>query len=84
MSVQKPLISIIIPVYNVEKYLSNCLDSIIEQTWTNLDIILVDDGSNDKSGEICDDYAIKDSRIRVIHKLNAGLSAARNSGLNVA
>ena len=62
------LVSIIIPIYNVEKYLKNCLDSVVGQTYKNLEIILVDDGSLDKSPEICEDYAAKDSRIKVIHK----------------
>lgn len=80
----KDLISVIIPVYNVEKYIDNCLESIINQTYKNLEIILVDDGSTDNSGKICDDYALKDSRIKVIHKNNGGLSDARNKGLDVA
>lgn len=79
-----PLISVIVPVYNVEKYLNQCLDSIIAQTWRNLDIILVDDGSTDNSGAICDEYARTDTRIKVIHKENGGLSAARNTGLDIA
>lgn len=78
------LISIIVPVYNVEKYLEMCVDSIITQTYSNLEIILVDDGSTDKSGEICDVYAEKDRRIQVIHKENGGLSDARNAGLEIA
>ncbi len=78
------LISIIIPVYNVERYLRECIDSIIAQTYKNLEIILVDDGSSDKSGEICDEYSKKDSRIKVIHKKNGGLSDARNVALDIA
>lgn len=78
------LISIIVPVYNVEKYLSRCINSIINQTHKNLEIILVDDGSTDKSGYICEEFKAKDKRIRVIHKENGGLSDARNSGLKIA
>ena len=78
------LISIIVPIYNVEKYINQCLDSIINQTYKNLEIILVDDGSPDNCGKICDEYAIKDNRIKVIHKENGGLSSARNAGLDVA
>ncbi|MBS4212689.1 glycosyltransferase [Neobacillus rhizophilus] len=80
----KEKISVIVPVYNVEKYLSKCINSIINQTYTNLEIILVDDGSTDNSGDICDCYASKDTRIKVIHKENGGLSDARNMGLGVA
>lgn len=79
----KPIISVIIPVYKVEPYLRRCVDSVIDQTYQNLDIILVDDGSPDRCGEICDELARKDSRIRVIHKKNGGLSDARNAGLDV-
>ena len=78
------LISIIVPVYNVEKYLNKCIDSIINQTYKNLEIILVDDGSLDNSGKICNEYAEKDSRIKVIHKENGGVSSARNKGLEIA
>jgi len=81
---QNFLISIIIPVYNVEKYLNRCIESIINQTYKNLEIILVDDGSTDNSGKICDEYALKDNRIKVIHKQNGGVSSARNKGLEVA
>ena len=78
---QLPLISIIVPVYNVEKYLAKCIDSIICQTYKNIEILLVDDGATDNSGSICDEYAKKDERIRVIHKQNGGLSDARNRGI---
>lgn len=79
-----PLISVIVPIYNVEEYIHQCVDSIIIQTYKNLEIILVNDGSPDNCGEICDDYALKDSRIKVIHKKNGGLSDARNAGLDIA
>ena len=81
---EKDLISIIIPVYKVEKYLEKCIESVLKQTYTNLQIILVDDGSTDNSGKICDEYAKKDSRIEVIHKANGGLSDARNVGISKA
>lgn len=77
-------ISIIVPVYNVEQYLENCIQSILNQTFKNYELILVDDGSTDKSGEICDKYEKIDNRIKVIHKDNGGLSSARNSGLDIA
>ena len=77
------LISIIVPVYNVEKCIGKCVNSIQRQTYQDLEIILVDDGSTDGSGGICDQYALKDSRIKVIHKQNEGLSDARNSGLEI-
>ena len=77
-------ISIIVPVYNVEKYLSQCIESIINQNYKNIEIILVNDGSTDKSGDICDSYSLKDNRIKVIHKKNEGVSIARNTGLKVA
>ena len=77
-----PLISIIVPVYNVEEYLPRCVESILTQTCKNLEIILVDDGSTDHCGSICDAYKEKDSRIKVIHKSNGGLSDARNAGLD--
>lgn len=77
-------ISVIVPVYNVEHYLENCIKSICGQTYRQLEIILVDDGSTDHSGGICDQWAQKDSRIRVIHKMNGGLSDARNAGIEVA
>ena len=78
---EKDLISIIIPVYKVEKYLEKCIESVLKQTYTNLQVILVDDGSPDNCGKICDEYAKKDSRIEVIHKVNGGLSDARNVGI---
>lgn len=78
------LITIIVPVYNVEKYIRECIDSLLNQTYKNLEIILVDDGSKDKSGEICENYANADSRVKVIHKENEGLGFARNTGLTVA
>ena len=78
------MISVIIPIYNVEKYLCRCLDSIISQSYKDLEIILVDDGSPDNSPSICDSYARNDNRIKVIHKTNGGLSAARNTGLKYA
>lgn len=77
----EPLISVIVPVYKVEAYLPQCLDSICGQTYQNLEILLVDDGSPDRCGEICDQYAARDTRIRVIHKQNGGLSDARNTGM---
>ena len=78
------LISVIVPIYNVEKYLKKCIDSIINQTYKNLEIILVDDGSPDNCGKICDEYAKNDKRIKVIHKKNGGLSDARNAGIDIA
>ena len=78
------LISVIVAVYNIEEYLPRCVDSILAQTYRQLEIILVDDGSKDRSGQICDDYAARDARIRVIHKKNGGLSDARNAGLDIA
>jgi len=79
-----PKISIIIPVYNVEKYLKRCIDSVLRQTLSDIEIILVDDGSTDSSGEMCDNFAKEDTRIKVIHKKNGGLSSARNEGLKYA
>ena len=81
-NVDMPLISVIIPVYNVEKYLDRCLESVVNQTYKNLEIILVDDGSPDNCPKMCDEWAKKDSRIRTIHKINGGLSAARNAGMD--
>lgn len=80
----EPLISIVIPVYNVEKELDRCIVSVLKQTYTNLEIILVNDGSTDNSGIKCEDYKTKDSRIKVIHKNNGGLSEARNFGMDEA
>lgn len=77
------LISIIIPVYNTEKYLKQCIDSVLLQSYANMEIILVNDGSTDSSPQICDDYALADSRIKVIHKANGGVGSARNSALNI-
>ena len=82
--IQQPLISVIVPVYNVEQYLRQCLDSILCQTYENLEILLVDDGSRDSGGQICDEYAQKDSRVTVIHKPNGGLSSARNAGIEAS
>lgn len=81
---KQPLISMIVPVYQVKDYVGECVESIMAQIYTNLEILLVDDGSTDGSGEICDEYACRDSRIRVIHQENQGLSAARNVGLDQA
>lgn len=78
----KPLVSIIIPVYNVELYLSKCIDSVLAQSFTDWECILVDDGSKDKSGSICDNYALKDNRIKVIHQNNSGVSVARQVGID--
>lgn len=83
-STQKDKVSIIIPVYNMERYLRECLDSVENQTYRNLEIIVIDDGSTDSSATICDEYGKKDSRFKVIHQKNSGLSVARNTGLDVA
>lgn len=77
-------LSIIVPVYNVERYLCKCIDSILNQSFKDLELILVDDGSIDNSGEICDKYSCKDKRVKVIHKKNGGVSSARNTGLKIA
>ena len=79
-----PLISVIVPVYKVENFLNKCVDSILNQTYTYLEVILVDDGSPDNCGALCDQYSQSDSRVRVIHQDNRGLSAARNSGMDIA
>lgn len=79
-----PKISVIVPVYNTEQYLHRCIDSILAQTFTDFELLLIDDGSKDSSGRICDEYALKDSRIRVFHKKNGGVSSARNLGLDNA
>ena len=79
----KPLISVVVPIYNVEQYLKRCVDSIRCQTYSNLEIVLVNDGSTDNCGKICDDYQKKDNRIKVIHKKNGGLSDARNVGIKI-
>lgn len=78
------LISIVVPIYNVEKYLNRCVDSILNQTYRDIEIILVDDGSPDRCGSICDEYQKRDTRIKVIHKKNGGLSDARNAGIKMA
>lgn len=80
----QPLISVIVPVYKAEKFLPKCIDSILSQTYTNFELLLIDDGSPDNSGKICDEYASKDSRVRVFHKQNGGVSSARNLGLREA
>lgn len=81
---RSPEISVIVPVYNAEKYLNRCIDSILAQTYTDFELLLIDDGSTDNSGKICDEYAEKDTRIRVFHKENGGASSARNVGLDNA
>ena len=78
------MISVVVPIYNVEKFLGQCIESIINQTYNDIEIILVDDGSTDNSGKICDEYKSIDNRIRVIHKVNGGLSSARNVGMRIA
>lgn len=80
----EPLISVIIPVYNVEKYLNKCITSVVEQTYKNLEIIIVDDGSTDQSPEICDEWKKRDSRIQVVHSSNGGAGKARNTALDMA
>ena len=80
----KPTVSIIVPVYNTEKYLQECIDSILAQTYRDFELILVDDGSKDSSGKICDTNALRDNRIRIIHQHNNGVTAARRNGLNIS
>ena len=77
-------VSVIVPVFNVEKYLKQCIESILSQTYRNLEILLIDDGSTDSSGIICDQYGEKDQRVKVVHKKNGGLSSARNMGIDAA
>lgn len=84
MCSDSPKITVIVPVYNVEKYLSRCIESILAQSFTFFELILVDDGSPDNCGVICDLYALKDDRIKVIHQKNAKVSAARNAGISIA
>ena len=84
ISTMAPAVSIIVPIYNVEKYLPRCMDSLLSQTLRDIEIILVDDGSPDNCGIMCDQYAFGDSRIKVVHKNNEGLGLARNSGMEVA
>ena len=79
---KEPLITVVVPIYNVEDYLNKCIESIVNQTYKNLEIILVDDGSPDNSPKMCDDWAKKDKRIKVIHKENGGVSSARNIGID--
>ena len=80
----EPLLSIIVPAFNIENYISRCLENLINQKYKNIEIIVVNDGSKDKTGKIIDSYVQKDSRIKVIHKKNGGLSDARNAGINIA
>ena len=84
MNISVDKISVIVPVYKVEEYLDECVESILRQSYSNFELILVDDGSPDRCGEMCDNYKKRDARIEVIHKTNGGLSDARNAGLRVA
>ena len=84
MSREDELISVVVPVYHVETYIERCVESLLQQTYSNLEIILVDDGGDDRCPQICDEYAKKDARIKVIHKKNGGLSDARNAGMRAA
>lgn len=81
---KSPFFSVIVPVYNVSQYLGRCIDSILSQTYNNFELLLINDGSTDDSGRICDEYAVKDSRIKVFHKKNGGVSSARNKGIDEA
>ena len=81
---ENPLISVIVPVFNVETYVSRCISSILNQTYKNLEILLIDDGSTDSSGKICDSFAEKDTRLNVIHCKNHGVAAARNRGIEIS
>ena len=80
----QPLVSIIVPVYRAEKYIHQCVESILAQTYSNIEVILVDDGSPDRCGEICDEYAAQDCRVKVIHQQNGGVSVARQTGIEHA
>ena len=84
MDMSAPLVSLVIPVYKVELYLRTCIESVLAQTYSNWETILVDDGSPDRCGEICEEYASSDPRIKLIHQANRGLSGARNTGLDMA
>lgn len=84
MPANKPLVSIIVPVYNAQRYLRHCVDSILGQSYRNLQILLIDDGATDASGRICDEYASQDARVTVIHKPNGGIASAQNAGLDAA